>query len=289
MFQPPDQTAVTGGIQTVGQPAWMLYSAFGISVVLFFVKIYEVLAALWARPRLTAKLTKDMFFRHGDDGEMIFLNAILSSSHRAAYITDMTATLVHTDGTQSIPLSLLSLGEPADRGNTTHDHYFFSSSPVDLIPIDKPTRRVLLFTAESHEVQLGATFAELREAARTHGLAAKLTVPNDPDTPPPAEVLAARDALLAAGKVFVDKGMEAIQLKSGKYRVTVEWSYSLGSANSARYSARSSISFVIPPGARERMRAALDRTGAAEVIRVIDPEQKGIPYPTVAPTSITLE
>ncbi len=285
MFQPSELPAVE---TIVRQPAWMLQTAFYLSSLLAAIKVGEVLWAVFRRPALEVALTKDMFFRHTDQGEIVFLNAILSSSRRPAFVRDVKATLVHTDGSQTIKLKLERLGEPADRGSTVNDHYFFSSSPIDLIPVDNPTRRIYMFAVDDSRNQLVKAFETLRGITyrNVEGARKSLVPVGEDGASENAEAL-----IIAAHTDFVNQGVEGLQIKPGKYVAKVTWTFASSTSKGlARrlFSKEASLSFVVPDGVRERMREELHRTGAREIHNIVQPSENATSYlPVVNPTDIT--
>jgi hypothetical protein len=289
MFQPSEAAPAAAA----SQPLWMIYTAFAVSVALAIIRLIEFIRAQWSKAELAATLTRDLFFRFGEVGETLFLNAVLTSSQRPAFIHAVTASLSRVDGTHVIPLRLEHLGEPADRGSTIHDHYFFSSSPTDLIPVDTPTRRVLMLVVESNTETLQAAYRTLMAATAPHLAFARqiaTTFGNQPiPEPQQGQLSAAIGAISAAREAFVNQYFDAIQLQSGTYRANVTWHFrDAKKATSASREQRSSVSFVLPPDFRQRLRDRVREAGDARIRQEATGDAKLGFFPEVRPEQISV-
>ena len=268
------------------QPGWMVYAAFAISAGLALIRLVEFIA----RSQLSANLTRDLFLRYGDLGELLFLNAVLVSSKRPAFVWNFQAAAYSADGTQTIPLVLRHLGEPADRGSVIHDHYFFSSSPTDLVPVDTPVRRVFMLIASGFDNSLAAASQELRSAVLAHADVIRPALTNADqagDSDANATTLAV-GAITQARETFVNTYFDGIQFRPGRYTVRVTWSYR--DANSRGLVKRerqecAKVSFTLAGDFRQQLREHVVQTSFAIVRQVVLPDSSVV-FPEVVPQDI---
>lgn len=272
------------------QPAWMIYAAFAISAVLGLIRLWEFITTQGARSQLSANLTRDLFLRYGDMGELLFVNAVLVSSKRPAFVRDFQAAALLDDGTQTIPLVLRHLGEPADRGSVIHDHYFFSSSPTDLIPVDSPARRVFMLIAGGHENALATASRELRSTVLAHAdvIRPALTNADQPDSGVDPATELATAAITKAREKFVNTYFDGIQFRPGRYTIRLTWSYrdanSRGPVKGERQES-ASVSFTLAGDFRQQLREHVVQTSFAIVRQVVLPDSPVV-FPEVIPQDI---
>jgi hypothetical protein len=136
------------------------WGALVLSVALAILRFLEKRRESNTRAQLKLVMTQDAFVRYGASGEVLFLNLVLIGSKRSALVVDISMELQRvTDRGEIIarlPLRLLRLGVPRDRGGPIHDHFFFSSSPIDLIPANTPERRVLMCAVAESDETIGS-------------------------------------------------------------------------------------------------------------------------------------
>jgi hypothetical protein len=85
----------------------MLKFAFWASLFLTVLKAIELLIRLTRKPSLDLRLTRDIFFRIGDLGEVLFCNATFLARNGPILICDARAELRKTDQAQkAFPLTM---------------------------------------------------------------------------------------------------------------------------------------------------------------------------------------
>lgn len=197
-------------------PVWIAYAGFLISLILGCIKAFEFYRSRTEQTSLSFALTRDAFFRFADFGEALFINAVVFATERPALITDMQGVLRRVDGKKEFTLQFLSFGEPADRGKTIHDHYFFSSGPTDFIPVDVPVRRIYLCVLEGYAQPL----QDACRAARTEGHAlapavrAAFQAQSETGAVPDPSLT---DRIEELRNAFMTAYVDGVQLESSKY------------------------------------------------------------------------
>lgn len=218
---------------------WNAIAAWVGCTVSLFVLAFTVVDRVRSsrrRARLRLVLTPDAFFRYGSSGELAFFNLVLVSTHRPALIRDVRLDLQQRapngDLIRSIPLELLSLGQPRDRGTPIHDHFFYSSSPIDLIPQNVPERRVYMCTVAETRKTAGGMFEAFEHSVRK---AAAGT----------AERSAYETQVLDLEKQLIGRVSPLLLSKSGHFRLRVTASYSDSEFPDEEWTASASMQFEV--------------------------------------------
>jgi hypothetical protein len=269
-----------------GTPTWVAYTALGISIILALIKLAEAWNDYNKPSRVTFTLTRDLFFRYLEEGETLFLNAVVGATDHPAMISNLSGTLRKSDGSKSFTIIFQRFGQPTDRGNVIHDHYFFSSSPIDLIPVNTPIRRIYLCVLNEYLPQMEHASAHFRtEIARL--------APGLQDALKQAAVgeqivgSAVVDEVKQLRQEYVQAYTDAVQLEQGEYRLTVSCSYhSPHQPPRKASSASSELVFKVVEPVKVRVRAGLEPVVNSIVSQIVF--GKGIPYqaPVITPTDV---
>jgi len=199
-------------------PAVAAWVGFALSITLAVVRLIEWWSASHVKARLSCSLTSDCFVRMTDAGEIIFTNVILSSSNRPAFLVGVDAVLTRVGmATKAFPLVLVRYGEPKDRGGPINDHFFFSSSPQDIVSPGEAARRVFMFSVELSRNEIARVCDEFSRSSADLALKVKQSVGLADDS--------AQKALLgevqSAAREFSVGYMNAVQLEHGQYSLSL--------------------------------------------------------------------
>lgn len=203
-------------------PVLAAWTGFGLGVLLTAWRIYDE----WCQRRITCilscSLTSDCFFRLIDGGETAFLNIVLCPQDRPAFVTDIRATLTRLGTTRKqFQLHLLRYGQPADRGKTIHDHFFFSSSPLDIINPGFATRRVLMMSIDEYRADIVQLTNQFYSKAIELALAARIAVTQS-DTGKQEELM---NSIRAAAEGFAGQYIDKVQVEAGQYEINMAITY----------------------------------------------------------------
>jgi len=121
-----------------GLPAAALWFSFLVSLLVSIAALSKL------RPSsLDLLLTRETFFRVLTTGENVFANAVLLARNGAVLVESAELHLKKIDGSpKQFPLSVVYVGEKVRSTNIMAEHFFYSSSPLDVIAGDT-TKRVL--------------------------------------------------------------------------------------------------------------------------------------------------
>jgi hypothetical protein len=265
-------------------PPWVAWVGFALSVVLATMKIYELVHSRRTLSSLSCSLTKDCFFRITENGESLFLNVVFSTKDRPAFVTAARATF-HRRGeiAKTFPLALQRLGQPADRGGTINDHFFYSSSPLDVIEVNQPSRRVYLFTLHGYEDKFQAGFAELHNRLTAEAVTMRSAYQSLDAALQSQGVRIVQDAV----EQFVQSINQNIQLEEADYRIVFEVDYRdvEGHGSRTHRTCRSEIHCTIPERTREFITNQL-RTYGVETAKNVMGQSVTTNYPAVVPHKV---
>ena len=247
------------------------------------IRIADFFSERRIRAHLSLALTRDLFIRYTEVGEVLFINAVLIASHRPVIITGFTAILRHQGVGKSFRMNLLRMGQPADRGTAMHQHYFFSSSPTDLIPVDQPIRRIYMLAIDQYDSMLSAAFVHFKEALTNLEPAMRALVANASDERP-VEQAEVRSHLTEAIKKFVDDYVDGVQLEQATYTVEVTVSYrEAKKQNDTSRDAVSHAEFTVALPVKLSVRPLLARVGESAASAIVDPRAAPPYWPEFAP------
>jgi hypothetical protein len=263
-------------------PIWISIAALVVSIAALAPQVLAWISDARLRGTIIFSLTRDIFFRYSELGEILFVNSVIASRGKPLLIRSIEAELqLMGAASKRLPLRLLNLGAPADRGTTMHDHIFFSSSPIDLVPAGMPLRRIHLFVIGEYDNALRTAFEELRAEA---GQLA--TAPGAADDATKQLIL---DQAEKAGEQFLNDYFASVQLESGTYRLDMTLIYEEADSphgGKARTVA-SSIEFTVPRDLRDRLRNDMRRTIRDVFMQSLSSDAT-VAYPVFAPATVTV-
>jgi hypothetical protein len=271
-------------------PAWAGWIALGLSSILAVIKVVEFASKRIEKARLSLSLTVDGFFRLGADGEVVFLNFIMFPERKPAFITNIEAVLKRMGGSRKeYALELLKLGTPADRGNTIHDHFFFSSSPVDVVTTEDATRRIAMMVIADYRSNLSRVSSSFIASALELGPqireANAAEMSGDPER---AQALKSR--ILTLVSTFVEQYFEHCQLENSEYEIelTVRYRDVLGAGSQKLRTARSTLRFSLPVETRQVMKRRLEEYAKQTILAAAGSKDVDAQFPEIAFTSATI-
>jgi hypothetical protein len=258
-------------------PVWVPISALVVSVLLAAIKVFELYTDSTRRSGLYFALTRDAFLRYNELGECIFLNCVLSGIDRAAIVTDVSVMMKRADGSRTLPLKILHYGQPADRGGVVHEHYFFSSSPVELVSVDAPLRRVFMCVVDNYD-------SSLKQAVETYKQELTLAAGEIRKSLEPGggqeEQGPAFLKLQRLQQAFINAYGDSVQLERADYVVEMKYSYrDAGRSHGEKRSEVSTISFALPMELKAVLRPQLQRWATALAAEVILQKTEVVEFP----------
>jgi len=278
-------------VPTVGSgTTWVAIAGLAISAVLAAIRLLEFIRERRARSELHLALTQNAFFRLTDSGETAFVSAVMFATRRAAFVNDVGATLSRKDGSKRFNLQLRSLGQPADRGTPVHDHFFFSASPLDLVPIDQPIRRVYMFVIGDYAPRL----ADSIQVFTGKLIPLKATVEHlnsmADGNEKVAGTLSLKNEVLEHRQRFVQGVMDHLQLEGGRYRIDVVCKYRDAHAkhDDGWRQSSSAIEFEIDAQVRDGLRVDLERFADGMIAHVMFGVETKWVWPEVAPRQVSV-
>jgi hypothetical protein len=258
---------------------------FVVSLVLAILKVVEFRRTSNTRAQLHFSLTHELFLRHSELGETIFLNAVMTAMERPCVIENVGIKLSREDGVQTLPLRVFRYGTPADRGNPNSDFFFYSSSPLDMVPVDTPTRRVYACVIAEYEDRLKSACADLRNAL--HQLKPRVqaaATSND------AAAIAETGKLYDEAKErFVSTYMESTKIEGASYVVDVKCTFrGTGSKDRHLRTISSRVSFKLQAACREQLRAGLHSFAQAVGVAILSDQKTDQTAPMTAPDGVPI-
>lgn len=204
-------------------PYWLVmlsvYLGLGATIAL----IVDVLIRLWRSPYLKLVLTDELFFRLLENGESLYVNAILIANDSGALVQDVSIELEKSDGAsrKSLQLRIRQIGEKQRIVGDGHEYYFYSSSPTYFVPENNMERVVYLCTYQSYDMQTERLFADINEKLSE-------VTRQYVGAPTPWSEETVRNVDLEVKPVIkraVDSLMDKVQIEEGNYNLKLSIKY----------------------------------------------------------------
>lgn len=259
-----------------------------VSIVLAYIRVADFRRERSSRASLSAVLTRDLFVRYHSEGELVFLNLVVMTLTHPALIRRMTISLIDSAGL-AIPLEFLRLGQPADRGLVVADHFFYSSSAMDIVTTGAPSRMVLMCRVASTADAIRSAHKRFMES-----LECVQKLQADGVSTEDAKSTEALERVEESKKEVVSACVLSRAIRPGNYRVTIElhWHDCRYAGEGKTVVAAGSVRF--DESSYSGLRRGVEDLLRAIAQRVIAGPASGesrdlVQYPVVMPTSVSVD
>ncbi len=277
------------GQEAANFPTWMLYFAFWASVILTIFKIVELAIKASIKAKLEIVLTKEVFFRIADYGEVLYANAVLVANDANAMITGIKASLKKTNGaTKAFDLEIAQLGEKARDKDGNNQYYFHSTSPLAIIPENNVQRQVYIFQHESYAENTKKEFLLFKRnlLAIHNQYDYNNTTYDEMDE---ASKLRLEAELEDTIKNCSQKIMDTIQIEPGNYTLSLTVDYRPLRKSIWRVSSKKTIStieFVVEGHAKDYMRTNLEDYLKNWMLQYFTKSDRAFSWPEYSPVEV---
>jgi hypothetical protein len=264
-------------------PAWVAY----VTALLTFLLILDLLYR-WLEPtKLQLRLTKEVFVRWIDRGEVVFANAVMLATRTAIVVSDVRVTLKRITGSaKAYPLSVVLVGEKVRGANVLAEHHFFSTSTLEVVTANTTHRRLYMCDLEEYSEQSRAMVADFEAGVRQirDSYMPDPTVLADQETI--ATMVKEMDEVV---KKFAERLYKRVQLEQGKYELEITAKYRRPSRVLFRrrtLQTSSKLSFEIREDFDKLFRSGIEDCLRGKVVAVVAPEKANVRYPQYDPYAV---
>jgi hypothetical protein len=248
--------------------------------------LYQLYLAL-VGPSLTARLTRDIFFRFIPQGECLFLRPVLIAEHGNLLISKITAHLKRTGpgAEKGWDLEFLKFGEAINSDSQVESTFCYQSSgPIRFLAKGIPLQAVYLARPHGY----GEAYAGLVKELNDKLVPIKIAASKEPADSEILNTLA--NQVLDLSKEYAEKLFDKIQLEAGKYQIHLEIEYR-GISGLGSYINRSTpktvLEFEIESNAREHVRGSLLSAIHKSSINFVTDSTSIVIFPEYNPINVT--
>jgi hypothetical protein len=268
--------------QAHGLPLWAQILSLAIASFLAILRAVE----FFEIPELDVRLTRDLYFRLIDDGEVVFCHAVLLARKGPVLIQDIELTLKRVGNRdraeKSFPIRVIRFGEKVKGPGLTAENHFYSSSPLLYFSENEPQRAVYL--GVQREYQSTQQRAVQSFVGRVRGLKEKFS--KSPTQPLGAE--AGEQALKELQELITESHREMIgliQLEVGEYELNARVTYEAPGFKlwTRRAISTSSIGFSVEEQSLSNWKAQLSDTLRVQATNLLTDGNNFVRYPEFQP------
>jgi hypothetical protein len=267
-------------------PLWAQVLSLAIALFLAVLRGFE----FFQIPELDVRLTRDLYFRLIDDGEVVFCHAVLLARKGPVLIQNIELTLKRIGSRdraeKSFPLRVTRFGEKVKGPGLTAENHFYSSSPLLYFSENEPQRAVYL--GVQREYQSAQQRAVQNFIAKVRELKARFS--KSPTEPLDAE--AGERALKDLQELINESYRQMIslvQLEVGYYELSAKVTYETPGFRlwKRRATSNSSIGFSVEEQALSNWKAQLSDTLRVQATNLLTDGNNFVRYPEFQPVEIT--
>ncbi len=266
-------------------PLWVVYATVSLTILLIIDLLYR-----WLEPaRLQVRVTKEVFVRWVERGEVLFVNAVMLATKAPVVVTDVRVSLVRTSGSsKSYALGVVLVGEKVKGDQVLAVHHFFTKSALEFVPGNSTHRRLYMCDLEEYSEASRAIASDFDRAVidiRGRYFA-------DPDSlaaMPAESQLEMVKEIDGVVNSFAERFFKRVQLETGNYELGLVVSYRRPSrvVFQRRTSTSSSrVRFEIRDDFEVLFRTGLVTCLRTKAVALIAPERSTITYPEYEPYGI---
>lgn len=212
---------------TINLPSWVIYAGIIGGFVVSFIEIIKFILQLLKNANLEVILTRDLFFRLTNLGEILFCNAVILSKQGDVEVRDINLSLVKKSGDsrKNYKLDIVQIGEKVARENeTSAQHLFYTSSPITYITSEKLERPLYMAVLTEYSDQIRSNIElfvmDIQDFA--DNLRNQLTQIQDNQD---LFIQAISNKIDQSISEYLPRIVSAVQLEAGTYELTACYTY----------------------------------------------------------------